>query len=133
MENTLTYSLKRSTAPRKKPANHESKMQSACVAWFRLQMSQYAPLLFAIPNGGKRGKMTAVTLKREGLTAGVPDLFLAVPRVPFSGLFIEMKHGKNKPSPEQAAMMERLKSQGYACELCYSFDEFRAIIAEYLT
>lgn len=133
MENQATYSPKRSTAPRKRPANHESKLQTACVSWFRLQMSQYASLLFAIPNGGKRSKMTAITLKREGVTAGIPDLFLAVPRTPFSGLFIEMKFGKNKPSPEQVAMIERLKSQGYACELCYSFDEFRAIIAEYFT
>lgn len=133
MEKTLTYSLKRSTAPRKKPANHESNLQISCVRWFRLQMSQYAPLLFSIPNGGKRGKATAAILSREGVVPGIPDLFLAVPRTPFSGLFIEMKYGKNKPSPEQIAMIERLKSQGYACELCYSFDEFRAIIAEYFT
>ena len=96
-------------------------------------MSQYRDLLFSIPNGGKRGKATAAILSREGVQKGVPDLFLAVPRAPFNGLFIEMKWGKNKPSLEQVAMIERLKSQGYACELCYSFDEFRAIIAEYLT
>ena len=133
MENQVTYTPKRSIAKRKKPSNHESRLQSTCVRWFRYQMSQYAPLLFAIPNGGKRGKTTAAILVGEGVQKGVPDLFLAVPKTPYSGLFIEMKWGDNKPSADQIAMIERLKAQGYVCELCYSFDEFRAIITEYFT
>lgn len=38
------------------------------------------PLLFAIPDGGRRDAVTGAHLKAEGVRAGVPDMFLAVPR-----------------------------------------------------
>src|SRR3990167_7125439 len=37
-------------------------------------------LLFAIPNGGLRNIRVAMNLKAEGVRAGIPDYFLAVPR-----------------------------------------------------
>jgi len=82
---------------KKKRSNEESRLQQACVKWFRMQYSCYNYVLFAIPNGGNRSKATGAILKSEGALAGVADLFLSVPKVTYTetttkhGLFIEMK------------------------------------------
>jgi len=36
--------------------------------------------IFAIPNGGKRNRIEAAKLKRQGVKPGVPDIFLPAPR-----------------------------------------------------
>jgi hypothetical protein len=113
--------------------NQEHKLQVACVKWFRQQYPQYANLLFAIPNGGARNAVTGAMLKAEGVTAGVPDLFLAVPMYHFHGKFIELKVQPNNPTPEQTAMMERLELQGYSCSVYYTFEQFETMITNYLT
>lgn len=131
--------------------NKEHKLQVECVKWFRYAYPQYRDLLFAIPNGGLRNKKVAKKLKAEGVVPGVPDLFLAVSksyRIPISlgrfidvpnnddtnyhGLFIEMKVNPNKLTENQKRVIPKLESQNYACEVCYSFDEFKEIIESYL-
>ena len=47
--------------------------------------------VFAIPNGGHRHIKVAAKLKAEGVKAGIPDIFVAVPNSYSAGLFIEMK------------------------------------------
>lgn len=54
----------------------ESKLQKACVKWFRLQYPKYKLLLFSVPNGGTRDAITAANLKAEGVVPGVADLIL---------------------------------------------------------
>lgn len=106
----------------------EHDLQVACVQWFRYQYPHLKDLLFAIPNGGHRDIRTATRLKAEGVVPGVPDLFLAVPnpnaRTWVNGLFIELKVGKNKPTPSQMHIIRKLKEQGYDCAVCYSLDDF---------
>lgn len=64
--------------------NSEHVEQREFVSWFR---KTYRPVkIFAIPNGGKRGKSEALRLKVEGVSAGVPDLY-----VPEFKLWIEFK------------------------------------------
>lgn len=116
----------------KKRRQDEAALQVACITWFRMQYPEYAPLLFAIPNGGRRGKLEAARLKREGVTAGVPDCLLAVPTNSAPALFLELKVGKNRPSEAQAAMLARLASQGYSTAVVYSFDAFRAAVTQHL-
>ena len=108
----------------------EAELQRACVRWFRMQYPQY--LLFHVPNGGRRNAREAAFLKLEGVVAGIPDLFLAVGRHGFHGLFIEMKAGKNTTTPAQKEMMERLYRAGYLCAVCRSFDEFQIEVMKYL-
>jgi len=112
--------------------NLEHKLQCECIKWFRYQYPQYSNLLFAIPNGGKRNLQVAIKLKREGVLSGVPDLMFAKPTKTYSGLFIEMKFGKNKPTENQIYQMELFRQNGYMCEVCYSFDDFEKIIKKYL-
>lgn len=97
-----------------------------------IRMYRWGNLLFAIPNGGKRDKGTAINLKREGVLPGIPDLFLACAANDFHGLFIEMKFGKNKPTQLQIECMERLTKNGYLCVVCYTAEEAINIITDYM-
>lgn len=118
--------------------------QSALIEWANLAEKKYPELknLFAIPNGGKlpyvkihKGKIWSpqrMKLVKEGLKQGVPDLFLAYPSKDFHGLFIEMKHGKNKCTTEQENWLERLFTAGYLTAICYSFESARDTIMDYL-
>ena len=93
----------------------EHHEQAAVIAW--KERNQHSipelALLFAIANGGKRHVITAAILKAEGVEPGVPDLCLPVRRGNYSGLYLEMKHGKNKSSPHQRAWHDALRTQGF--------------------
>lgn len=88
--------------------------------------------LFHIPNGGSRNPIEAKNLKRQGVKAGVPDLFLPLPTAKYHGLFIEMKYGKNKPTPSQKEWIEYLSSVGYLTVVCYSAEEAVDLIKKYI-
>lgn len=87
------------------------------MAWFRMTYPKVR--IFAIPNGGARTKAAAGKLKAEGLSAGVPDLF-----VPAWGLFIEMKRLKGGViSEEQKDWLDYLASEGYEVMVCRGIDD----------
>ncbi len=115
----------------------EDDEQELLVAWFRAQYPKI--LIFAIPNGGKRGFLEAKRLKLGGVTAGVPDLFIAKGMRGLNGLFIEMKRPivKGKPNPivshEQKVIIEYLLQSGYAAVVAYGFDEAKTVIVDYLS
>lgn len=129
----------------------EHDEQTALFTWAAYMENQIPQLksLFAIPNGGHRHKAVAAKLKAEGVKAGVPDIFLAVPMVRnkkitndvngllewgewISGLFIEMKAGKNKTTESQDEWIERLSKAGYRVAVCYGFEEAKREILDYL-
>ncbi len=114
-----------------KPKHTESAMQEACVTWFKLQYPRL--FLYANVNHGKRGIVAGAHEKAAGLVAGVPDLFLAVMRSGFGGMYIELKVAPNKPSEAQLLAMTRLLSAGYQCKVCYSFDDFQQAVEGYLS
>jgi hypothetical protein len=90
-------------------------------------------MLYAIPNGGKRSKITGAILKREGQKAGVPDLCLPVPRGEYHGLYIEMKRQKKSSiSPEQVQWIAALRGQGYRAEICLGAAAAWEVIQEYV-
>ena len=92
-----------------------------------------AALLFAIPNGGWRNAIVAAKLKAEGVTAGVPDLMLAVPHGQYHGLFVEMKNGKQgRVSESQREMHEALRAQFYQVEVARTAEDFVRIVQAYL-
>lgn len=88
--------------------------------------------VFAIPNGGKRNPAEAAHLKRQGVRAGVPDLFVPVANNAHHGLFIEMKVGKNKPTDNQKQWLARLSAQGYEARVCWGATDAIETIKEYL-
>jgi hypothetical protein len=132
MEDTPEYiKAKVKQYGKQKMKNLESRLQQVCVQWFKLKYPKR--LIAAIPNGGKRNVITASIMKREGTLKGCPDLFIPEPNKHYPGLFIEMKHGKNKPSKEQVEVMDKLRERGYKVELCYTFDSFVEIVDEYFS
>jgi hypothetical protein len=78
--------------------------------------------IFAIPNGGHRHPAVAGKLKAEGVRAGIPDLFCALPKHGYAGLFLELKHGGNKTTELQREWIVRLQDAGYFVAVCWDFD-----------
>lgn len=111
----------------------EHDLQVTCVQLFRWKHRELAGLLFAIPNGGQRNAVVAAKLKAEGVTAGVPDLLLAVMRGGYGGLFVEMKNGKaGRVSDAQVAKIEELRAAGYKVEICRNSRDFEEVVEKYL-
>jgi len=87
------------------PSEHAE--QVGFVRWFRAKWPRV--LIFAIPNGGKRNITTAKLLVKEGVVAGVPDLF-----IPAWGIWVEMKRQKGgRLSQDQEAMIVYVESIGH--------------------
>jgi len=89
------------------PTEHEE--QRELVRWFR--QTWPGVRIFAIPNGGARSPATAGRLKAEGVSSGVPDLF-----IPAWGLWVEMKRTKGGSlSAEQKDWIAYLESVRFCC------------------
>jgi hypothetical protein len=115
---------------KKKPQHEESRLQRACIKWFRLAHPHI--VIFAIPNGGKRGAREAAIMKSEGTLAGVADLFVMFPNNWYHGLFIEMKTDIGKQTEKQKFFQAKSEEAGYCYRIARSFDEFRIIVDGYL-
>lgn len=76
--------------------------------------------------------MTGQILKNAGLKPGVPDLILDYPAGTYHGLRIEMKFGKNKPTPNQLDWLLRLRDAGYFVALCWSADDAIKLLEKYV-
>lgn len=100
--------------------------------WFRYRYPAYAPLLFAVPNGGARNAVTASILKAEGVVAGVADLLLLVPSGGWHGLAIEMKTPTGRQSESQRAWQRAVEGQGYRYAVCRSVEGFIEAVEGYL-
>lgn len=113
----------------------ESAQQEALIRWRDYSLRQYPDLegLHHIPNGGKRNEREAARLKREGVKAGVYDLFLPVARDGYHGLYIEMKYGKGKLTNNQKNWKRIVETQGYKTVVAYSWIEAARKIVSYLT
>ncbi len=113
---------------------YEADQQRKLFQWTTFIRTKYPEieLMFHIPNGGSRNKLEAANLQKQGVKAGVPDLFLPVSRGGYHGLFIELKYGKNKPTEKQTEWLKNLNEQGYAVAVCYGCDEASKKILKYL-
>jgi len=88
--------------------------------------------LYHIPNGGKRSAMTGAILKAMGVRKGVWDYILFARRGINPGLILEMKHGKNKLTPEQEDFGMYMLEQGWCTAVCYIWTEAASTISAYL-
>ncbi len=134
-------------APRKQP---ESDMQIALFDMVYLHETKY-PLLarvFHVPNegySGPKGKAKGQKRHREGVRAGIFDIFVDVPMslnmfttsldgalIYCPGLRIELKAPGGKMSDAQTDWLNYYREAGYRAEICFSWEEAWNIICEYL-
>ena len=102
------------------PTEHEE--QRELVKWFRQTFDGVR--IFAIPNGGARSITTAAKLKVEGVSAGVPDLY-----VPEWKLWIEMKRVKGGVVDKaQKDWHDYLTAIGDVVIVCRGADEAKRMI-----
>lgn len=109
----------------------EHNMQVACVCWFRMQYSVRSALLFAVPNGGRRDRVTGAKLKAEGTLAGVADMLLLCPSSRYHGLCIEFKTQKGRQSEAQKTFQRKVEGAGYAYCVVRSIGDFMNVVAAY--
>ena len=118
------------------PIPTESQEQISLFEWAKLSLRKYPELqwLHHIPNGGYRNPREARRFKQEGVKAGVPDLFLPVPRGDYCGLYVEMKRRKGgKVTEDQAEWHEALRDFGYKVEIARGWDVAKGLIEAYLS
>lgn len=130
---------RRAAGTRAKPRQWESIEQRALIRWCRMHRGKWPELglLYAIPNGGARSRVTAAILKAEGVRRDIPDLCLPVARNGFHGLYIELKAqrrdgDRGRASKGQKATVEQLREQGYRAEVCLGWEAARDLIEQYL-
>ncbi|PWI34854.1 VRR-NUC domain-containing protein [Vibrio albus] len=89
-----------------------------------------------VMNEAKRGQKARSDFHRLGGQKGYPDYILDVARSGYHGLRIEMKPPKQYQSritDDQRKWERRLTSQGYLFVFCYSSEEMKQLITDYLT
>ena len=69
--------------------------------------------VFAVPNGGSRHFLEAFNLKLQGVTAGVSDLIILLPKG--RAVFAELKSpdGTSRQSPAQRDFEDTVKALGF--------------------
>jgi hypothetical protein len=103
------------------PTEHEEQRQF--VSWFR--QTHKGVRIFAIPNGGSRSITTAARLKVEGVSAGVPDLF-----IPAWMMWVEMKRQKGGVvSLEQTDWISYLRGAGHIVLVCKGAEDAKRQIS----
>jgi hypothetical protein len=122
----------------------EEDIHKAVVEWADRQAAAEPALemLFHVPNGGSRHIAEATKLKAMGTRQGVPDLLLPVPRlgghdkacerIEYNGLALELKSPSGRLRPEQLWWLKRLKGQGWAVAVAWSFAEAHHLLQRYL-
>ena len=101
--------------PETQPSEHLEQVR--LVSWFR--RSYPSVRVFAVPNGGGRSMAQGAALKAEGVTPGVPDLF-----VPEWLLWVEMKkESGGVVSPVQKDWIAYLESIGHRVIIGRGFED----------
>jgi hypothetical protein len=114
----------------------ESKSQQAVMHWWRAAHRGLGVAderyLMAFPLQGARTPQNGARLKAEGMRAGTPDMFLALKRGVYPGLWVELKRLTGKLTESQKDMARILSAGGFVCICCHSTDEAIRAIEAYL-
>ncbi len=102
------------------------------VNWFDYHYPELAEDFHHFANERKCTPQQGMILKKMGVRRGVADFFLAVPANGYSGLWIELKVGKGKLSPEQKDFINRKNARGYHAIAVWGFEMAKEVISIYL-
>lgn len=113
----------------------EFQHQVSLFNWAALYEKQY-PVL-ALLRGSMNGihidsAVTAGKAKAAGMKKGEHDVTLPAPRCGYTGLSIELKVGKNKPTDEQIAYGDHLKAEGWYVAYIWEWTKAADLIKRYL-
>lgn len=94
---------------------------------------------YAVPNGMQiaggpksRGKYMNA-MKRRGLTPGVSDVVIAIPRGVYHGMYLEVKKTAKSPvGADQADWRARMQEQGYYAVIAAGWDRVKSEVDHYL-
>lgn len=113
----------------------EDSLQKQCAGWLKKALLRYGlpqELFWHTPSEGMRKPQYRAKLKLMGFRAGIPDIWLALPRAEYHGLYVELKKAGGSPSPDQKKMMSALTAQGYLCFVVNDFKTFTEITTYYI-
>lgn len=104
----------------------EAREQARLVAALRCHWSKIVdlserPIIYHVPNGGKRDPREATNLKVQGALAGVPDLEIVLPHG--RSLKIEMKASDGRLSASQIELHDHMSALGHAVITAYSAED----------
>jgi hypothetical protein len=102
------------------------------VNWFKHHYPELDDDFHHFANERRCSPQEGHILKAMGVKRGVADFFLALPHNGKAGLWIELKVGKNKPSKEQQAFLDRKAQRGYEAICVWGTDAARQAIKNYL-
>lgn len=108
--------------PKPKLTSPLEHYEQKAVAWW---LDMRGHLYCAVPNGGKRSKITAAILKSEGVKPSVPDIlvFERANLAPF-GCALEMKRvGGAGPTPGQRKWLADLAALGWVPLVGYGAED----------
>lgn len=111
---------------------HERIDHINIVNWFKRYYPELEEDFHHFANERRCTPQEGQMLKRMGVKKGVADFFLALPHNGKSGLWIELKSGKNKPTKEQQAFLNRKAKRGYEAIVVWGMKEACQAIDEYL-
>ena len=90
--------------------------------------------LVASKNGAYSSARVGAAYKRMGVRAGFPDL--NIPKVggrDEPGLYVELKAPGRGLRANQREWQQRLRREGYVCEVVHTLEEFKELVANYLS
>jgi hypothetical protein len=112
----------------------EHEEQSAFFDWVKMFKKSYPALWWthSIPNAARRSKQLAAFMRREGLTAGVFDVFVPWPANGYHGLWIEFKRPPNKLTKQQEQFGAEMVRRGFKVAVVYTANAAIELVREYL-
>jgi len=108
-----------------------TELQKKCLMYFRRAYPKLKSRMIAIPSIGNRNALSR-ELQMIGMSAGVANLFLAVPRNGFAGAWILFKGKDRKNTKAQNTFRSEMIEAGYNFIKAINFEDFKAEVKAYL-
>ena len=128
IDKVLLYNIRRKELQEVMTKIDEFTIQKTFVEWARKQ--EFILLCFAVPNGFQSNRHNAIMMKREGLLAGVPDVFCLLNNGKWA--IIEFKTETGVVGPHQKEVIEKLQEGKQDVKVCRSTREAVLFVKEVL-
>ena len=112
----------------------EACLQASIMVWLLREHPSIRRFTFASLGGLWQPSVKQKTIqKATGYHPGTHDVSITIPQQGYHGLYLELKAGKNKPTPEQIQVGQDLNEMGYLALFTNGWDETTEAIENYCT